>query len=204
MIETGFEKVGNVIPSSLVDRYLRVAICKIINLEKSISILCEQGYTDESMIILRSFIEHSINISWIMQKDSLQRVRTYILKDDLSKGFGQYWTEKKLINRMKDIGFESRDYYDFCVKPTYSYAHVNSSSLKWNKVFDDPRLDSKPFSPEAIYQVEAQMLGHVLKALNTQFNGYFDKYEEIWKCIKVDKNVRKKFIKICKEFEKSA
>ena len=97
---------------------------------------------------------------------------------------------------MLELGFNDKTYFDFCVKLTYSHAHVNASSLRWGEVFDDPRLSKEKFSPESLYVVVAQMLGHVLKALDTHFTGNFKGYNDIWSQIKVDRNFRKKVEKM--------
>ena len=203
LINRGFDSLGRSIDKPiLLDRYFVAATYKAIRFCDAILVLCEQGMTDEALPILRSLIEHSINMRWIADKDSEKRLKAYM--DDLGeKGFGAPWTETKLDKRMEDVGFGSRDYYEYCVKVTYSYAHVNASSLKWGEVFDHPQLSKEKWSPEALYQVTAQMLGHVLKALDTHFSGHFKTYDEIWKQIKVDKNIRKKIEKIKQDLKQS-
>lgn len=184
------------------DRYFVAATYKAVRFSDAISVLCENRMTDEALPILRSLIEHSINMRWIADKDSGKRLKAY-MNDLGEKGFGAPWTETKLDKRMEDVGFGSRDYYEYCVKVTYSYAHVNASSLMWGEVFDHPQLSKERWSSDALYQVNAQMLGHVLKALNTHFVGHFDFYNAIWKQVKVDKAIRRKIEKIRQEFKES-
>lgn len=199
-INEGFNKMGRVINNATVlDKYLIASTLKAVRFSNAILLLCHTGFTDESLSILRSLIEHSINIRWIMHKDTKIRLKSYM--DDLGKkGFGTRWSEKDFFSRMQELGF-GRDYYDFCVKPTYSYSHVNSSSLIWAEVYDDSRLSKERFSPDAIFQVVAQMLGHVIKSLDIQFKGYFSDYNNFWSQIKVDKNIRKKINKVLESFK---
>jgi len=110
--------------------------------------------------------------------------------------FGKKWTDVPLNERMDEIGFPNKDYYDLIVKVTYTYAHVNSLSLlsEINKTSDVKRTKDQ-FSSQAIYSVTAQMLGHVLKALNIYFKDFFNYYEEIWKQIPGKPNARESFEK---------
>lgn len=203
LIDAGFDqmdrKINNV---SLLDRYLVAASMKAVRLADTILFLGDHGVTDEAFPVLRSLVEHSINMRWITEENTKLRLKLYM--GDLGKvGFGTSWANKTLDKRMEEVGFGDRDYYDFCVKLTYSYAHVNASSLKWGEVFDDPRLSKNRWTPDALYSIVAQMLGHVMKALDSRYEGLFDKYNELWKQIRVDKNIRKKIEKVRKEFENS-
>ena len=196
-IEDDFDRMGRIVNNpKVLDRYLIASTLKAMRFVDAIKVLCKEGFTDESLPILRSLIEHSINMRWILNKDTEERLKKYM--NDLSnKGFGEPWAGKDLFSRMEELGF-NRDYYDFCVKPTYSYSHVNSSSLSWGEVYSHPQLKNERFKPDAIFQVVAQMLGHVMKSLNSRFN-YFKDYDKFWKQIKVDKDVRKKVEQALKE-----
>lgn len=201
IIDGGFDKMDrSIVNPSLLDRYLVAASIKAIRLSNAITILCEHGSTDEALSILRTLIEHSVNMRWIVEKDTQTRLKMYF--GDLGEiGFGKAWATEKLPDRMKNIGFNSHDYFDYCVKLTYSYAHANASSLRWGEVFDHPKLSKDSWSPDALYQVVIQMLGHVIKALNTRYPDKFLGYEELWKQVKVDKNIRKKIEKIRLRFK---
>lgn len=201
IIDEGFDKMGRSIKNpSILDKYMVAATYKVIRFCEAISVLCENGLTDESLPILRSLIEHTINMRWIINKDSNKRLKKY-MNDLGEKGFGAQWTDVNLYDRMREIGFNDKEYFDYCVKVTYSYSHVNSSSLIWGEVFTDPRLSNERWSPEAIYIVVAQMLGHVMKALDTHFVGNFTGYNSIWNQIKVEKNMTKKIKKIKDSFK---
>lgn len=129
-------KIENV---SLFDWYLIAASVKAMRLANTILFLGNHGLTDEASPVLRSLVEHAINMRWITDKDTEQRLKMYM--SDLGKAkFGSLWVKRSLDRRLEDVGFGNRNYYNFCVKLTYSYAHVNASSLRWGEVFDDPRL----------------------------------------------------------------
>lgn len=188
-----FEKMGgNIKNPTLVDRYLIAATYKAIRLTNSLILLCENGKSEDALIILRSLIEHAVNMRWITTKDTRDRIKIYV-NDISDKGFGAPWSDLNLFDRMKQIGFEDKDYFDFCVKLTYSYAHVNALSLRWGEVYDDPRLKDDDWPPNAIYQVAAQMTGHVMFALHSNYKEYFKDYDDLWKKIPVDKDIRKKY-----------
>lgn len=201
LIDEGFDKIGRSIHNpSLLDRYLIASTYKAIRFCDAIILLSANEFTDESLPILRSLIEHSINMRWIVNKNSEERLKDY-MADLQGKSFGAPWTNINLYDRMKEIGFKDKDYFDFCVKVTYSYAHVNASSLKWGEVFTHPQLSTQGWSPDALLVVIAQMLGHIMKALDTQFVGKFNRYNEIWNEIKVDEDVRKKIESMKEKFE---
>lgn len=192
-IDQGFDKMERQIKNpSMIDRYSLAATYKAIKFSDAIITLCRSGLVDESMPILRSLIEHSINMRWIMIKNTKNKLKKY-LNDLGEKGFGEEWTNGSLLKRMEDVGFKNRDYYDFCVKFTYSFSHVNASSLNWSEVINHPKLQKSRMSPQATYAVVAQMLGHVMKALDDHFNGYFKDYNSIWNQINVDPQIREKF-----------
>lgn len=200
-IEEGFDKMDRKIDNPThSERYLLVSTIKAIEITNAILLLCKNNHVNESLILLRSLIEHSINMAWITNKNSNKRLKEYLF--DLQKNkFGNSWsTNRNLKERMKDIGFKNEDYYDYVVKITYSYSHVNASSLDWDKVIKG--VPGKNFNGEAVYSIVVQMLGHVIKSLNSQFKGYFNYYIDIWKKIKVDKSdMEKKIKQIFNQFE---
>lgn len=180
------------------DHYMVASTFKAIRLTEAIVKLCEADFTEESLPILRSLIEHTINMRWIMAKDTEKRLQQY-LRDWDKKRFGERWTNINLADRMSEIGFKDRNYFDFVVKYTYSYAHVNASTLDWEKVMYKKRRYKKR-SPQYIYSIVAQMLGHVLFALNTKYKGKFNYYREIWSHIKgSDKDIREELEAIFSE-----
>jgi hypothetical protein len=202
LIDSGFDQMDRKIENaSLLDRYLVAASTKAVRLADTILFLGDHGVTDEAFPVLRSLVEHSINMRWITEDDTKQRLKLYM--SDLGKiGFGNSWASKSLDKRMEDVGFGNRDYYDFCVKLTYSYAHVNATSLRWGEVFSDSRLSKNRWSPDSLYSVVTQMLGHVMKALESRYKGHFGGYNSLWQKIKVDRNVGKKIEAFRIEFEK--
>lgn len=203
LIDAGFDQMDRKIENaSLLDRYLIAASTKAVRLADTILFLGDHGITDEAFPVLRSLVEHTINMRWITEEDTEQRLKMFM--GDLGKAkFGAPWAGKSLDKRMEDVGFGDRSYYDFCVKLTYSYAHVNASSLRWGEVFDDNRLSKNRWTPDALYSIVAQMLGHVMKALESHYEGHFDEYNNLWKQIKVDKDIGKKIEAVRKEFEES-
>lgn len=172
------------------ERYLITAADKSIKFSEAIICLCEHNYANESIPILRSLIEHSINMRWITTKEPEKRAKEYMNNDDIKKGFGRPWTNLKLDQRMIEVGFKDKDYFDFCVKYTYSHAHVNASSLDWGITIKEIKNDR--WIGEPLFATAIQMLGHTMKALNSHYKDKFKDYNKIWNQIKVDKNVREK------------
>jgi hypothetical protein len=203
-INDGFNNMGRKIENpSFLEIYLIVSTLKAIKLSDTIVFLCKNNFSNESLIILRSLIEHSVNMHWIMKEDTEKRLEDY--RSDLEKlAFGERWTNTDLSKRLESIGFnKDKEYYDYVVKFTYSYAHVNAKSLKWENMIKIEGLKSVTFPAQAIYSIVAQMLGHVLKSLNIHFSGLFATYSNIWKEIEVDKNsIRKKIEEIAKNLGK--
>ena len=202
-IDNGFNKMGRKIDNpSFLEKYLIVSTLKAVKLSDAIVFLCKNDFNNESLIILRSLIEHSVNMHWIIKDNTKEKLSNYI--SDLEKiNYGERWPEIDLSKRLEDLGYKNRDYYDFVIKFTYSYAHVNAKALDWKEVIKIEGLKSEPFPAQAIYSIVAQMLGHILKSLNIHFKGLFDSYSDIWKEIEVDKNsLRKKIEKIAKNLDK--
>ena len=195
-INQGFNTMdGKIDTPSMLDYYLVAATLKAIRFSDSILELCRRDFNNESLPILRSLIEHTINIRWIMTNDTESRLKQY-LNDWNKNSYGEGWTNTDLLSRMGEIGFKNRNYYDFVVKYTYSFAHVNARTLDWDKVMNEKRLKNV-MSSQAIYSIVAQMLGHVLYALNIKYKGKFDYYRDIWSNIKKsDKDIRKELEKI--------
>lgn len=198
-IENSFNEIGSEIKNpTMIDMYLKVATSKAMRFIDAIIFLCKKNFVNESLPILRSLIEHSINMRWIMEKDTNNRLKDYL--SDFSKNkLGERWTNTDLLKRMEEIGFKkNRDYYDFVVRHTYSFAHVNASSLDWHEVISE--LSKDRMSPNAIYSIVAQMLGHIVKALSIHYGDSFNFYNAIWDKIKVDRTVREKFEIISKKY----
>ncbi len=169
-----------------INMYLRVSTSKAMRFIDTIIFLCKNNFVNESLPILRSLIEHSINMRWIMQKDTEDRLKQY-LSDFKEDKFGEYWTNISLLNRMEEIGFMNRKYYDRVVKFTYSHAHVNAGSLDWYEVVK--KLSKNQMSPNAIYSIVAQMLGHIVKALSVYYGNNFNFHNDIWSKIKIDPKI---------------
>ncbi len=204
-IEEGFSKMNNRIDNPApIERYLVVATLRADRLSDSIVTLCENGFGNEALIILRTLIEHSFNMRWIMEDDIESRLKKYLSDlENVSKNisFGGGWSGKSLDKRMKEIGFVGREYYDYVVKLTYAYAHANASSLDWEKVIKDKRINL-PQSSQPIYAVASQMLGHVLKSLELCFGEFSGCAEDIWGKINVDKSsIKEKLEEIKTQFK---
>ena len=200
-IDEGFSKMNREVKDPrLLGRYVLAATYKAIRLSDAIILLCKNGKVEEAIPTLRSLMEHVINMCWITNKGSETRLQKYMSVLGNYK-FGSIWTNEKLDMRMRELGFDD-DYYDFCMKVTYDYSHVNATALRWGEVFEHPQLSKKGWSPEALYMVTAQMLGHVIKTLDKTFPGYFDGYRNIWSKIRVEKKMRKKVEELKETIEK--
>lgn len=193
MINKDLKSIGKFDNPSLLERYLVTSAIKATNLSYAILILCKKHLINESFPILRSLIEHSINMRWITHQDTENRFNQYA-DTMLNFNMGVTWSDKNMLNKMIDIGFPD-DYYKLVVKNTYDYSHINARSLPW-LIIDGEKNE---FSPIMIYPVAAQMLGHVMVALNTHFPEYFTKHLEIWEKIEYDANAWEKYVKIKKQ-----
>ncbi|PKN02689.1 hypothetical protein CVU76_01465 [Candidatus Dojkabacteria bacterium HGW-Dojkabacteria-1] len=143
----------------------------------AILLLCEKNFTQEAAILLRSLIENTVNLKWILNKNFETRIKEYLVdisKDDF--GFGKRWTKSNLGERMLEVGF-SKEYYNKVVKITHSFSHVNAESLDWTNLKKDYPL----LSEDAILSVNYQMLGHTLEVLNNNVSSKFSFYKEIFK-----------------------
>jgi len=142
----------------------------------AILLLCENNFNQEATILLRSLIENTINLKWILHEDSDNRIRNYF-RDISDKGFGSKWAGDKnnLKKRLLDVGL-TEEYYNKVVKITHSFSHTNAESLDWRNLKPDFPL----FSDEAILSVTYQMLGHTIEILNEYISQEFSYYKEIF------------------------
>lgn len=203
-IDQGFDSFPNrqISDPTFLDRYLLASTYHAIRLSKAIISLCESGFTNESIPVLRTLIEHSINMRWITNKNTKNRLKEYMY-DLEEKGFGAKWTTVNLHDRMLEVGFKSSSYYNFCVRVTYDYAHANSTCLNWGEVIDHPQLNADRWSSESLYAVVVQMLAHVMKALDTRYEGQFGNFNQLWSKVPVDPQIDSKIAEVREKLKKN-
>jgi len=181
-IDKGFDRLERKVAKRPIEIFLVTSTIRAIRLTDAIIELCKRNFTDESLPILRSLIETAVNMRWIMNAGAERRLEDYFFQLGEGNWFGGYWADRKLFDRMSEIGF-SRRYYDWVVKFCHDYTHGNARSLPYGLIIPEAKR-KEPMSPEAIYVIVAQMLGHVLKALDDHWSGKFSSYQKIWKEIK--------------------
>ncbi len=185
-IDQGFDTFGRELQiKDQIAGFLVLCTFRATGLSDAIIHLCKAGFTDESLPILRSLIETAVNMRWIMNKDTKERLRQYYANLDKNKWYGEPWTSVNLRERMKQIGFKGKleEYYDLVVKFCHDYTHGGARTLPHHRLI--PKASKKTLmSADAIYAITSQMVGHVLKALNEHWPGKFDSYKVIWKAIK--------------------
>ena len=195
-IKTGIDvcadKMGREIRNAHpIDKFLIAGTWKAVRLCDSIVLLCESGFSDESFPALRSMIEISVNMRWIMNRDTDTRLAQYLSDLDNTE-FGSWWTNTNLQLRMKEIGFHD-DYYKFVTRFAYSFSHVNAKTLNWSVI--QKNFSSITFSPEAIYAIIAQMLIGAMIALDVRYPGHFVMYKDYAKKIPITKTLGRKYNK---------
>lgn len=192
LIDEGFVNMGGKIDNPTgYEIYLLAATRKAFNFTNAILLLCKNGFSDDSLPILRSLIEHTINMRWITNKDTTERFDLFT-NYEINLDLGKKWSGVTLLDKMLEVGF-NKDYYDLVVKNTYAYSHVNALTLKWGEFYKEMDVGPDHFSPDSIFSVVAQMLGHVMKALDTHFVAPFSRYNEIWDQISYDKEAGQKY-----------
>jgi len=184
-IDQGFDAFARKIQTEdRIGGFLVLCTIRAAGLSDAIVHLCKAGFTNESLPILRSLIETAVNMRWIMNKDTEERLKQYYANLAEDKWYGQPWTSVNLRRRMKEIGFKGKleSYYDLVVKFCHDYTHGGARTLPYRRLI--PKTTKPSMSAGAIYAITSQMLGHVLKALNDYWPGKFDSYKVIWKAIK--------------------
>jgi|Deesub1362A_J573_1020465.scaffolds.fasta_scaffold24783_2 hypothetical protein len=179
-LDEGFNQFSDrEIESSQKKIFLVASYVRAIRLTDAIIILCEKGYTNESIPLLRSLIETAVNMRWVMNKDTDKRLEEYFSALQKEE-FGGWWTSTNLKDRMKEIGFPN-DYYCMVVNYCHDQTHGNARVLPYHYLTKSSL--QKPFSKEAIYSITAQMLGHIIKALDDGYPEKFPWYKDVWKLI---------------------
>lgn len=184
-IDQGFDSFEREIQTKdKIGLFLVLSTIRAARLSDAIIHLCKADFTNESLPILRSLIETAVNIRWIMNKDTEERLKQYYANLAEDKWYGKPWTSVNLKDRMKEIGFKDKFqlYYNLVVKFCHDYTHGGVGTLPYRRLV--PKATRTSMSADAIYAVTSQMLGHVLKALNDYWSGKFNSYKVIWKAIK--------------------
>jgi len=187
-----FTRRGKIIQESPVDYYLLAATVKGVRFTESILLLLRSGLVNESLPILESFLEHTVNMRWIMERETPVRLNKY-LSDLKQASFGGFWTRLSLINRMKEIGLEQA-YYDYLLKYIYSFTHIDPNSLGWFELSGPSDTRRSPqISPAAVSSVTAYLLGHMARALSVRYGTAFHFYQEIWDRLRKDREERTQY-----------
>lgn len=184
-IDQGFDAFQRQIKTEdRIGGFLVLCTLRAAGLSDAIVHLCKAGFTDESLPILRSLVETAVNMRWIMNESTEERLKQYYTNLAEDKWYGERWTSVNLKERMKEIGFKGKleSYYDLVVKFCHDYTHGGVRTLPRRRLI--PKTRKTLMSAGAIYPITSQMLGHVLKALNDHWPGKFDSYKVIWKAIK--------------------
>lgn len=139
----------------------------------AILLLCHNNFNQEATILLRSLIENTINLKWILNKNTNDRIKSYF-RDISETGLGSEWTPVNLKDRMLEVGFHEK-YYTMVVKITHAFSHTNAESLDWTNIKPDYPL----FSEEGILSIAYQMLGHIIEVLHNEISKEFAFYKDI-------------------------
>ncbi len=159
---------------------------RFISHAKAIVVLCKKRQNLEALMLLRPIVELVVNLRWIVEDKSLKNREKFLkyieykFDDDIPQ-MGEFWSDKNLLGRMKDIGFDEH-YYKMVVKKLHEELHENPAVVarSYNK-------ELTSMNSEAIFSIASQFAGHLLKVAN-EFYGqrYFMYHLEIWNKIKFD------------------
>lgn len=168
-----FDEIGRTLPKTQENTIIEGLGYTSFHIASAIILLTDNGFNQEATILLRSLIENTINLKWIL-KDTNKRIFLYF-QDISEKGFGETWANRNLKERLIEVGFPE-EYYDKVLKVTHSFSHTNAESLDWSNIKEDYPL----FSSNAILVVTYQMLGHVIEVLEKNISPKFDFAKEIF------------------------
>lgn len=181
-LHLGYKKVNrDVLNLSLLDLFLISSSSSAEKTADAIVLLCSNGHPNEAVILLRTLIEIAMNMRWVMQEDPETRVKEYF--GDLQKPkLGTKWTSKHLQERMESIGM-GHGYYEHIVNSCHAVVHMNASALNYGAVL--PGYKKIIMGETTTLATTAQMLGHVLEALNLKYKRKFNYATLIWEQIPV-------------------
>lgn len=174
-VDMVFDEIGRDFSHSQKNMVISGLSTKSFSIINAIILLCDGNYNSEATILLRSLIENTIKLRWLLNKDVELRINEYFQKpEDFSWGKQD---KVGLKDKMSELGF-SDEYYNKVIRPTCSYSHANSESINWFPVL---KIDKESgLSSGAIYSIAYQMLGHVLKVFNDNLSEEFNFYDEIF------------------------
>lgn len=177
-VKKGLEYIQNNVDKTDIEKQIIYLVGKrFISHSKAIIVLCKKNYKVEALMVLRALIELTVNLRWILEKgniDSFLKNTEYDFENELPV-MGKAWANKSLYDRMVDIGFKE-DYYKCVLKKLHEELHGNPAVIA--------RAHHKELtnmSTNGIYSICCQMIGHLLKILNTnipEFN--FINPTDIW------------------------
>ncbi len=171
---TVFDEIGRDFPQNSKNIILEGLGYTSFHIVEAIVLLIDKGFNQEAVILLRSLIENTVNLKWILNKNTEERIGSYF-QDISKKGFGNTWADLNLKDRMLEVGFPEV-YYDKVVKVAHSFSHTNAESQDWSNIEKDDSL----FSSEATLAVACQMLGHVIQVFERNISPKFDFAKEIF------------------------
>lgn len=173
-----FDKIGRNLPNTPQNILIEQLGYTSFHIAGAILLLTENKFNQEATILLRSLIENTINLKYILNKNTTERIRQF-LRITSKISFGEKWTKTDLKNRMIEVGFKE-EYYNKVIKITHSFSHTQAESLDWSNI----KPDYPQFSEGAIHTVTYQMLGHILEVLYKHISKEFSLYKQVFKNIK--------------------
>jgi|GEM_PF-3146595 len=173
-----FDRIGRELPHSNENMVISGLSHKSFEIAGSIILLCDNGYNNEGSILLRSLVENTIKLRWLLNKDTDARIKKYFQDpEDFSWGVDK---TGRLKDKMIELGY-SEDYYKKVVKVCHSWSHVNAESINWSQVL---KVDKESgLSAGAIYSIVYQMLGHIVKIYYDHISDEFNFYENVFKTL---------------------
>lgn len=188
-IRCGLKSIEKNIESENIEKQiLYLGIRRFISHAEAIILLCKKKYTTEALMVLRAILELVVNMRWVLEDTSKNNLKIFLehseyeFQNGMPK-MGEYWTDKNLLTRMTDIGFDET-YYKMVVKKLHEEIHGNPSRIA--------RSYGKSLSAmnaESIYSIASQFAGQLMKVANFVFNGknYFIDHNKIFTQIHASK-----------------
>lgn len=174
-----FDRIGRDFPDSRKNMVIAGLSYRSFQIASSIILLCDNHYESEASVLLRSLVENTIKLRWILNKETEERIGKYFQDPDAFE-WGKENTGANLKDKMIELGFQD-EYYKKVVKVCHSYSHANAESINWFPIL---KIEGKSgITDGMIYSIVYQMLGHIVKTYHDHISIEFNFYKNVFKTL---------------------
>lgn len=176
-IDNGMCRVGPTLDSRRADEeFLTAGASRAIALSDAVVSLCRQEHPTEALPVLRQLAETAVAMRWVAAADGPGRAAVLSAEAEGAR-WETLWPGERLRARALAARLEPAE-VDAALAGAAEFAFGGRQSAPWSHVFAGRRLPES--SPAELLHRAARWMGHVLKALDDRWPGFFPGAEALW------------------------